>query len=477
MSATPLRLGGLKWSSDISGLAAVGVIATLGLLLIAGALLQWHLIQLHAARSALGRTFEALQSTIVVQQDVIDAETGQRGYLLTGEARYLAPYREATRRIWRDFARAEDLATDEQFAAALARVSPVIEQKLAELAETVSVRAHSFDDAVAIVRTDAGQQSMEQIREALGSLRAAEARQLEELVVRQNARARTATYFAIACGALALASAWLGALGIVRRRDSRILLEQNARLEQLVAARTAELESANAALDSFASTVAHELRAPVRATAGYALAVQEDMGAQLAAEQKRYLERISQMAERMDDLIDDVLSFSRVAYATPRQAFVSLDQVVERAVDLHRSDMLAAGADVEIRRPLPAVSSDAAALREVLSNLIGNGLKFMVPGRKPVVRIWAEQREEGMIRVWVADNGIGISPSHQERIFQPFERLHGREAYPGSGIGLAIVQRVMDRLGGACGVVSAPDQGSRFWIDVPGWHDEGEKAA
>ena len=129
-------------------------------------------------------------------------------------------------------------------------------------------------------------------------------------------------------------------------------------------------------------------------------------------------------------------------------------------------------------RPLLCVRAHAVALGLAVGNLLGNALKFVAPGQAADVRIWAERRDNGMVRLWVEDRGIGVAPSNQERIFRPFQRLHGREAYPGTGVGLAIVRRVADRMGGTCGVLSSPGVGSRFWIELPAAEeDEATSAA
>jgi signal transduction histidine kinase len=121
---------------------------------------------------------------------------------------------------------------------------------------------------------------------------------------------------------------------------------------------------------------------------------------------------------------------------------------------------------VNLPGSLPRIKGHPTTLVQVVANLLGNAVKFVPPGMTPRVRVWAEERGERM-RLWVEDNGIGIAPEHQERIFRVFERLHRRESYPGTGIGLAIVRKGMERMGGGCGVESAPGQGSRFWVDLP----------
>jgi signal transduction histidine kinase len=174
----------------------------------------------------------------------------------------------------------------------------------------------------------------------------------------------------------------------------------------------------------------------------------------------------------MDALVEDILAYSRLAREDIRTGRVDLAGAVDATVEAAAPQIAETGASVEVRRPMPAVRAQGAMLRQALENLLANALKFKAPGQRPVVRIWSEIREEdGKVRLWVEDEGIGIAPTHQERVFQPFQRLHGRETYPGTGIGLAIVSRVAERLGGRCGVFSTPGGGSRFWIGLPAWRD------
>jgi signal transduction histidine kinase len=168
----------------------------------------------------------------------------------------------------------------------------------------------------------------------------------------------------------------------------------------------------------------------------------------------------------MDTLIEDLLAYSRMAREEITVRPVSLSRLIDRVVADAKQLIAATNADVEVKQPLPEVRAHAPMLRQVIDNLLSNAIKFVAAGGKPRVRIWAERRGEGA-RLWVEDNGIGIDPAHQERIFHPFERLHGVESYPGTGIGLAIVHKGVERIGGTSGVVSEPGQGSRFWIDLP----------
>ena len=242
----------------------------------------------------------------------------------------------------------------------------------------------------------------------------------------------------------------------------------NETLEQRVDQRTAELESANRALEAFAYSVSHDLRAPLRGIQGFAQALLEDYGDRLDATGHDYSRRIAAAANRMDQLIQDILSYSRLSRADLELAPIPLDAAVREAqveVDL---PLRQRGGEIAIEGPFPRVRAHRPTLVQVLTNLLTNAIVYVAPGAPPRIRVRAEDGERsGTVRVWVEDQGIGIAPEHQERIFHVFERLHGSETYPGTGIGLAIVRKGIERMGGTVGVESAPGAGARFWIELP----------
>jgi signal transduction histidine kinase len=141
--------------------------------------------------------------------------------------------------------------------------------------------------------------------------------------------------------------------------------------------------------------------------------------------------------------------------------------VVHAAIEILDHEIQIRKAAIQIEGPLPPVVAHGPTLERVLIHLISNALKYVAPQIKPEIRIWAEQRGS-KVRLWIADNGIGIAQEHHERIFRVFERLHGPDTYAGTGIGLAIVRKGVERMGGVSGIESAIGQGSRFWIELKG---------
>jgi len=250
-------------------------------------------------------------------------------------------------------------------------------------------------------------------------------------------------------------------------RDSQHALEEQVRH------RTAELEERNEELEGFGYSISHDLRAPLRAMQGFSQALLEDAGDRLDPLSREYAERIVAGAQRMDLLIQDLLSYSRVSRAELRLVPVPLGLIAETVLRELAESLRAREAVVRVDDPLPVVLGHPATLSQVLTNLLGNALKFVPPDRTPALRVRAENGN-GRIRVWVEDNGIGIAAEHQDRIFRVFERLHSGDDYPGTGIGLAIVRKAVERMGGQVGVESTLGQGSRFWVELQ--RVEGESA-
>ncbi len=245
-----------------------------------------------------------------------------------------------------------------------------------------------------------------------------------------------------------------------------------AALEQRVAERTAELQEIIAGLESFSYMVSHDLQAPLQIIMGYAeLIVMLGGGESIqdttspVSESVEFARLISTGASRMAELIRDLLTYSQLSRTELELEPVALADClaeVRRELDVVLRER---GAAVEVQGELPIVHGQRTVLKQVLTNLIGNATKYVAPGVAPRVLVRAEIRPPGAVRVWIEDNGIGVAPEDRERIFRPFERAHASE-YAGTGIGLAIVRKGTERMGGRVGLESLPGYGSRFWIEL-----------
>lgn len=236
-------------------------------------------------------------------------------------------------------------------------------------------------------------------------------------------------------------------------------------LEALVDERTASLREAVAQMEEFSYSVSHDLRAPVRALFSYAEVILQEHSEELSTEARELLTRIQRNSRRMDQLIQDLLSYTRISRREIRLERVSVEKLIEEVrhqyAELHDDR-----ADIEISGRLPDVTAHEPSLSQVVSNLLTNAVKFVAPGVRPHVRIGCDWRPEGA-RVWFCDNGIGIKPEAQGRLFKMFERAHGNSAYEGTGIGLAIVRKAVERMNGTVGVSSDGVNGSTFWFELP----------
>jgi PAS domain S-box-containing protein len=244
-------------------------------------------------------------------------------------------------------------------------------------------------------------------------------------------------------------------------------LQQHAdQLDCRVRERTVQVQAANKELEAFAYSISHDLRAPLRAISGFAQIIARRHRAALNEEGQRYFDNIVLAAERMSHLIDDLLAFSRLGRKalTPRP--VDLGEILEQVCRELADRVAAAGASLQVAQDLPAIPGDPTLLGQAFTNLLDNALTYRRPGVAPEIRVsWS--MEDGRIVLAVADNGIGIAPEYQEKIFNVFQRLHSDEDYPGTGIGLAIVKKAAEMLGGQVWVESMVDQGSTFYVKLP----------
>jgi two-component system sensor histidine kinase/response regulator len=224
-------------------------------------------------------------------------------------------------------------------------------------------------------------------------------------------------------------------------------------------------ELMNKELETFTHTMAHDLRAPLRAMAKFSEALAVDYAPRLDAAGKEYAKRIQSAATSMTQLIGDLLGYAHLNRLEVPLEEVDLTTQADQVLAELSEGIRESGASVTVERPLGVAIANPTTLRQALQNLVTNALKFVAPGVKPAVTLRSERRE-GRIRLWVEDNGIGVTPDDHEKIFDVFVRLHGPEEYPGTGMGLAIVRKAMERMNGKAGIESGPRAGSRFWLEL-----------
>lgn len=410
---------------------------------------------------------ESLQTTLTLIQA---AESSQRGFLLTNSPPYLEEHQHAVKALFSEIRQLQQLTSD----------NPVQQQALRVYADLTAQRIQKMEEVRSIgfngQRMDAamiepGRQLKENLLKQAAKIKGEEERLLLE---RQQTveRART-ELVAVVAAVVAVAILLIVLLWFISERDAvsirqaqHELAEANRHLEQRIQERTQQIAEANEELRAFAHTVAHDLRAPLRNVEGFSTALLEDESERLSEDGKLFANRIVAAVMRMDRLITDLLAYSRLSRAEIRLETVQLDKVVQTVKRDLESEIAQSGASIDVTGSLPAVKANEGVLVQVLSNLVSNAIKFVAKGVVPHIRIHG-RTGQGFAYLIVEDNGIGIRPEQHERIFGVFERLHGQEQYPGTGIGLAIVKRGTERMGGKVKVAGLPSGGSVFEIALP----------
>jgi len=262
----------------------------------------------------------------------------------------------------------------------------------------------------------------------------------------------------------------------IRKRAESDLHELNATLERRVQERTAELSAANRELESFSYTVAHDLRAPLRAIDGFSQVLEDELAARLAPEERGLLKRIRANTAVMAQMIDELLDFSRIGRAELNIHPVDLVELVRQVAEEFSRERAGTAVTVGV---LPMVKADPTLLRLVFANLIDNAFKFSSRAAEPRVSVEATAAQDEIV-VTVSDNGVGFDPQYASKLFGVFQRLHSREEFEGTGIGLATVARIVTRHGGRVWAESTPGEGARFHFTIPSRTDpspdEGAKA-
>lgn len=425
---------------------------------------------------------------------VQDAETGQRGYLITGEERYLAPYRDAIKEV---APRLDDVREkflgDSEAEANVRKIAEAIADKLKELALTVELKQESkSDEAMAIVRSDRGKADMDLIRGLVSSQGDAVEGHLTDSIRDQESNAVLARWFTVGAGVVILLAA-IGAAATILRYTRELLGARsemeflNTGLETRVKERTADLQRANDEIQRFAYIVSHDLRAPLVNVMGYTAELEAGLGTLTALCDDPKLDELASGAaaraairedlpesigfirtstQKMDGLIKAILKLSREGQRVLRPEAVDLQEFFESAVAAVQHRVSEAGGEVEIVRPMPTIESDRLALEQVFGNLIDNAVKYTASDRKLRLSIRQRPSQWGAVLIEIEDNGRGIAAEDGERVFDLFRRA-GVQDKQGEGIGLAHVRTLVRRLGGEIVMNSELGKGTTFRVMLP----------
>ncbi|MEW2389971.1 CHASE3 domain-containing protein [Streptomyces venezuelae] len=483
----------------------VGVALSLAILALLGATGAWVLSRTATiSKDLVDVRSPALTTAIRLETAILNQETGIRGYGLTGTPEFIAPYRRGLDEQKASTARLADLLEDDSEGRKdLSAVREAVASWQEKFARPVAAAPPGAPSSLASERAAEGKKAFDRVRDALDAqqerLRTERARARDDLMATTTLR----NWVFVSIGALILLLTalvfdglrrginrpleQLGAeartiaggefdhaitptgpadlrrlsaeIDFMRRRLVRELAySEEARLR--LDAQAAELQRSNAELEQFAYVASHDLQEPLRKVSSFTQLLQRRYAGQLDSRADQYIDFAVDGANRMQVLINDLLDFSRVGRLHNAQQSVDLGTVLDRTLSTLSVAIEESGATVT-HDPLPTLIADPTQMGMLWQNLIGNAVKFRRAGTPPEIRVTAE-REGDLWRFTVADNGIGIEPDYAEKVFVIFQRLHTKDAYSGSGIGLAMCKKIVEFHGGAIGVDPEYTKGARL---------------
>ena len=438
---------------------------------------------LSATQSSLYNTGDIIIELDDLHNLVLMAETGQRGYLLTEITEYLTPYQDALGRLCAQLNDTKKLRSEVPGQAKrIASLILLVEQKINELTKTVELAlAEKEKSALKQVMTGRGRDLYKELRAELEQIKTLEINYRNSLFTVLSAveREAKATFIisGITSALLLLGLAFFAKLNARSEAKHRLQLEQqNEMLAEKVAMRTKELtlysdelSRSNRELEDFAFVASHDLQEPLRKIRAFGDRLRSNYGQLLDKTGADYINRMGNAAERMSNLINDLLEFSRISTRGKPFIAVSLQPVIESIIEDLEISIKESNASI-VLGALPIINADPSQMHHLFINLISNAIKFRQPDIKPVVEIQYCQAEVAMEQwhiITVKDNGIGFEQEFADKIFVPFQRLHARAEYKGTGIGLAICRRIVERHGGKISARSELGHGTLFRIEIP----------
>ena len=427
-----------------------------------GALTFFNTRHLIAAVNHVETRNETLKRVENLLSELKDVEVAQREYILLGREESLERIRRLRKEIDGDVHKLNAMSGPEKMW--LAHLQSLIPEKFQEIEKTVELQHELGPEAAAsqALLTDRGHQAMDDIRRVISNIMTQENERLE--VQRKDQRHRIDVTVQLVGGVLLLNLSLIWTLFFLQRRETRTVQQINEELERRVALRTEALQRSNEDLQQFAYVASHDLKEPLRMISSYSTLLQRRYSGRLDADADLFLNFITDGARRMNTLIQDLLEYSRAGLGKEDEvAPVDVNKVLKNVTTNLKVSIAESGASI-ITEGLPeSVLYDEMRLTQIFQNLIGNAIKYR-DNRRPLVRIRAEANSDETV-FSVSDNGIGIQPEYIDSIFGIFQRLHGKE-YEGTGIGLAMVKKIVERHGGRIWVESTPGAGSTFYFTV-----------
>jgi signal transduction histidine kinase len=418
------------------------------------------------ASSELAASHATVERLLDIISDVADAESSRRGFVITRNEAYLEPYYAAAASLDAKIAALRKiLPRDPVLDRDFNRLEEAIRNRMDHIRKSIGAATAIPEDMLVQTRmTPEGKRLMDIVRSTSRELRN-EVERRREMVAKEAARQSAAAQVVIVLGlGAAVLVAMVSAVMINRDFSARVRAEGALReAHTQLAARTQELERSNADLEQFAYVASHDLQEPLRMVTSYLQLIDRSYTERLDTDGRKYIEIAVTGARRMQNLIQDLLAYSRIGASTSPLRATSVAESVERVLSDLRVVLEEAGAELDVG-PLPKVLADPMQLEMVLRNLLANAVKFRSE-RKLLIGIHAACTGS-TCTISISDNGIGIEPQYRERIFVIFQRLH-RAGYEGTGIGLALCRRIVERHGGRIWVEPNPEGGSVFRFTLP----------
>jgi signal transduction histidine kinase len=451
-------------TSSIKAIAACALIV----LACIGALSFWSEVRNDKDREWVRHTYLVVGKLQTVRIDITQAETGQRGFMLTGQDRYLKLYGAGVNQVRQDMTELRDLTSDNsRQQQAIQRLDPLIAARLAELGDGIEVRKRSglLAGVEAVTRANNGEKWMGQIAAQIGEMRQTETQLLSRRLDTAAASARKIKVVIVCGNALAILILVVAGFVIHRETSRRNRAEQNLKhVNERLERRTADLSETNIELESFAYSVAHDLRAPLRHIAGYSNVLVQDYGPRLDEEGIRYLGKIADGAQEMGRLVDDLLSLSKIGRQQLSLQKTPLDSILRQVVEDFAPEC--SGREVEWRiGALSSADCDPALMKQVFANLVSNALKYTRKREHAVIQVGQTKQNHERV-IFVRDNGVGFDMQYVGKLFGVFQRLHKARDFEGTGVGLAIVQRIIRKHGGRIWAEAKLDQGATFFFTI-----------